>query len=64
LKKENFEDCEKLEKLEKEMPTHLQDLFKRSIKDMHTQQHIKIAKILIKYSTVFAKNNMDLGAIQ
>ena len=61
MKKENFEDCEKLEKLEKEMPTHLQDLCNRSIKDMNTQQHIKIAKILIRYSTVFAKNSMDLG---
>lgn len=58
LKIENFE---KFEKLEKEIPTHLQDLFNRSIKDMNTQQRIKIAELLIKYATVFAKNDMDLG---
>ena len=42
------------------VPTHLKDLFERSIVNLHDDQAIALGKTLIDFSDVFAKNDFDM----
>ena len=50
-----------LEKLQHQILSHLTDLFVRSAKQFDVEQKIKIARLLIKFQDIFAKNVFDLG---
>ena len=43
------------------VPTHLKDLFERSIVNLPDDQAIALGKTLIDFSDVFAKNDFDIG---
>ena len=43
------------------LPEYLQDLFTRSCRWLNSEQSEKLKGLLIKYQTVFAVNDEDLG---
>ena len=43
------------------VPTHLKDLFERSIVNLHDELAIALGKTLMDFSDVFAKNDFDIG---
>ena len=45
------------------VPTHLKDLFERSIVNLYDDQAIALGKTLIGFSDVFAKNDFDIGCL-
>jgi len=54
---------EQLEKLEKRLPVHLKQLFKRSIDNLNSQQSIQLAKLLLNFEDIFATSDLDIGLI-
>jgi len=52
---------EQLEKLEKRLPVHLKQLFKRSIDNLNSQQSIQLAKLLLNFEDIFATSDLDIG---
>ena len=49
------------QKNNQKLPEHLQDLFKRSCKNLSPKQSRELKQLLIKHKTVFAKSSDDLG---
>ena len=43
------------------MPSHLSDLYERTIVGMNNVQKKQVEKLLCKYSEVFSKSDSDLG---
>ena len=52
---------EKLEELEKHLPVHLKQLFKRSIDNLNLQQSIQLAKLFLNFEEIFATSDLDIG---
>lgn len=44
-----------------QLPSHLEDLFNRSVEHLGEQHHSKVCKLLREFQDVFAKDDMDLG---
>ena len=45
----------------KHVPSHLSDLYQRTIEGMNKEQQKKVANLLTKYSSVFSENDNDIG---
>lgn len=54
-------EIEQLEKLEKQLPDHIKELFTRSICNLDTRQSIQLAKLLYNFADIFAKDDLDIG---
>ncbi|MCG7870380.1 MAG: hypothetical protein JAY74_28925 [Candidatus Thiodiazotropha taylori] len=54
------EQCESVTN-DTQLPSHLQDLFKRSRKNLSSEQACELKELLIKHESVFAKSSSDLG---
>ena len=55
------DSCQTKAVKEQKVPEHLQDLFKRSCKNLTQQQSQELKQLLIKHQNVFAKSANDLG---
>ena len=47
--------------LERQLPEHLNDLYQRSIQNLNKTEAAEIAKLLLDYQDIFAKNDLDIG---
>ena len=45
----------------KHVPSHLSDLYQRTVEGMNNEQQKKVANLLNKYSSVFSENDNDIG---
>ena len=43
------------------VPSHLNDLFLRTVEGMNKDQQKQVAGLLNKYSSVFSENDVDIG---
>lgn len=55
------EPVQKLEEMTKEVPVHLQEVFKSSVDHLDSQQKEQLATLLCNYADVFATDDFDLG---
>ncbi|CAC5399974.1 unnamed protein product [Mytilus coruscus] len=49
------------EEIEKKMPFHLQELYRKSTKEKTFQEKIKVREVLIKFQDCFSMNDSDTG---
>jgi transposase InsO family protein len=45
------------------LPEHLEDLYKRSCENLTNEQSVRVAKLLLEFSEIFAKHDLDLGCM-
>jgi hypothetical protein len=44
-------------------PEHLEDLYKHSCENLTNEQSVRVAKLLLEFSEIFAKHDLDLGCM-
>ncbi|CAG2200883.1 unnamed protein product [Mytilus edulis] len=49
------------EEIERKIPFHLQELYKKSTKEKAFQEKIQVGEVLIKFQECFSKNDSDIG---
>ncbi|VDI50565.1 Hypothetical predicted protein [Mytilus galloprovincialis] len=50
-----------LNQLREKLPTHLKELFNRSLANLNNQQSLQLATLLLKFQDIFAKDDLDIG---
>ena len=49
------------DKIKNSLPNHIQDLFQRSCNNVTVHQAVRIAYLLLEYSSTFSKHDLDIG---
>ncbi|VDI28661.1 Hypothetical predicted protein [Mytilus galloprovincialis] len=50
-----------LNQLREKLPTHLKELFNRSLANLNNQQSLQLVTLLLKFQDIFAKDDLDIG---
>ena len=44
-----------------ELPPHIQDLYTRSVANLHENERVSLKNLLVQYQDIFSRNDKDIG---